>query len=103
MRLSYALRKYGIAVILRMWYDQDMTYETTFLTERGTLTLPASIRKTLGLRGKQQLIVETNKAGEIVLRPAAVVPVELYTEQRIAEFARDEAALANVLKKNHVL
>jgi antitoxin PrlF len=85
-----------------VWYDQYMAYETTFLTERGTLTLPASIRKTLGLRGKQQLIVETNKAGEIVLRPATVVPVELYTEERINEFARDEAELADLLKKNNI-
>jgi antitoxin PrlF len=85
-----------------LWYDQGMAYETTFLTERGTLTLPASIRKTLGLRGKQQLIVETNKAGEIVLRPAAVVPVEIYTEERISEFAHDEAALSDLLKKNHI-
>ena len=79
-----------------------MAYETTFLTERGTLTLPASIRKTLGLRGKQQLIVETNEAGEIVLRPSVVVPVEIYTEERINEFTRDEAALADLLKKKNI-
>jgi antitoxin PrlF len=102
VRLFRDLQKYSIAVILQVWYDKSMAYETTFLTERGTLTLPASIRKTLGLRGKQQLIVETNKAGEIVLRPAAVVPVELYTEERISEFTRDEAALAELLKKNHI-
>lgn len=79
-----------------------MIQDTTFLTERGTLTLPASIRKTLGLKGKQQLIVEANEAGEIVLRPAAVVPIEIYSEERIAEFSQDDAALGALLSKHNI-
>lgn len=73
--------------------------ETTFLTERGTLTLPATIRKSLGIRGKQQFIVETTDKGEILLRPALVVPTELYTDARIAEFEKDDAALGALLDK----
>jgi AbrB family looped-hinge helix DNA binding protein len=79
-----------------------MIRDTTFLTERGTLTLPASIRRTLGLKGKQQLIIEANEAGEIVLRPAAVVPIEIYSEERIAEFSRDEAALDALLSQHKI-
>lgn len=79
-----------------------MIQDTTFLTERGTLTLPASIRKTLGLKGKQQLIIEANDAGEIVLRPAAVVPIEIYSEDRIAAFSEDEAALGALLDKHKI-
>lgn len=74
--------------------------EITTVTERGTLTLPAAIRKSLGLRGKQQLIVETTDKGEILLRPASVVPIEIYSEDRIAEFDKDDAALGALLDKS---
>ena len=77
-----------------------MIQETTFLTERGTLTLPANIRKSLGLQGKQQLIVEMTDIGEIVLRPAAIVPLEMYTEERISEFTEDDEALGKFLDKH---
>lgn len=73
--------------------------ETTFLTERGTLTLPATIRKALGISGRQQFIVETTAQGEILLRPAMVVPTELYTEERITEFEKDDDALGALLDK----
>jgi AbrB family looped-hinge helix DNA binding protein len=73
--------------------------ETTFVSERGTLTLPASIRKELGLKGKQQVLVETTEAGEIILRPAYAVPIEYYTEARIAEFASEEEELGRLMKR----
>jgi AbrB family looped-hinge helix DNA binding protein len=76
--------------------------ETTILTERGTLTLPANIRKALGIRGKQQMIVETTDAGEILLRPASVVPIEIYSEARIAEFEQDDKALGALLEEHGV-
>lgn len=76
--------------------------ETTFITDRGTLTLPASIRKELGIRGKQQMIVETTDRGEIILRPAAILPIEIYSEERIEEFERDDLALGEVLRRHNV-
>jgi AbrB family looped-hinge helix DNA binding protein len=79
-----------------------MVQETTLLTERGTLTLPASVRKSLGLKGKQHLIVEATENGEIILRPAAVVPIEIYSEARIAEFTHDEAAVDALLKTHRI-
>jgi AbrB family looped-hinge helix DNA binding protein len=83
--------------------NQEICYseimETTFLTERGTLTLPAAIRKSLGLAGRQQFIVEATPEGEIVLRPAFLAPIEVYSEGRIAEFERDDAALGAVLRR----
>jgi AbrB family looped-hinge helix DNA binding protein len=79
-----------------------MIQETTFLTERGTLTLPSTVRKSLGLKGKQQLIVETTEQGEILLRPAALVPIEMYSEDRIKEFASDDAELGDLLDKHNI-
>lgn len=79
-----------------------MIQDKTFLTERGTLTLPAAIRKSLGLTGKQQMIIEATDAGEIILRPAALVPIEIYSENRIAEFADDDAQLGALLDSHGV-
>lgn len=72
--------------------------ETTYISGRGTLTLPAAIRRALGLKGKQPLLVEANDRGEIVLRPAVALPVEYYSDDRITEFASEEKQLPNGLK-----
>ncbi len=78
-----------------------MKQEIIPLTDRGTLTLPAHFRKRLGLTGKQQLIGEINEAGEIVLRPAATFPIEMYSEDRIAEFADQDEQLGELLPKKN--
>ncbi|MES2662649.1 MAG: AbrB/MazE/SpoVT family DNA-binding domain-containing protein [Pseudomonadota bacterium] len=76
-----------------------MNREIIPITERGTITLPSSFRKTLGLSGKQQLIGEINALGEIVLRPAVFFPLEIYSEERIAEFSEQDNALEVFLNK----
>lgn len=55
------------------------------LSRRGTLTLPAEIRRELGLEEGDVLAV-TRSGRSIVLTPTVVTPVELYTDERIAEF-----------------
>lgn len=62
-----------------------MTEEIAQMSGRGTVTLPARIRKELGLREGDVLRVRLVD-GSIQLTPTAVVPIELYTEERIAEF-----------------
>jgi AbrB family looped-hinge helix DNA binding protein len=66
------------------------------LSERGSLTIPAELRKAMGLKGNDRLIVETTDAG-LLLRPAVLVPIEMYTDERIGEFKSDEAAIAETL------
>ena len=66
------------------------------LSSRGTLTLPAKLRQSLGLKADDQLIAATVPEG-LLLRPAVTLPVEIYTERRIAEFDASEAELAGVL------
>lgn len=68
------------------------------LSSRGTLTLPAKLRQSLGLKADDQLIAETVPGG-LLLRPAVTLPVEMYTDQRIAEFDAAEAELASVLAR----
>ena len=69
---------------------------TLTLTNRGVVTLPAKLRRALGLRADDQLIAETTPEG-LLLRPAVTLPVEIYSEKRIREFDEAESELAKVL------
>lgn len=71
---------------------------TLTLTSRGVVTLPAKLRRALGLRADDQLIAETTPEG-LLLRPAVTLPVEIYSERRIREFDEAEAELAKVLNR----
>jgi len=44
--------------------------------------LPQEIRKKLGIKAGTALIAEEEK-GKVVLRPAAVTPVEIYSDEEI--------------------
>ena len=65
---------------------------TLVINSRGTITLPAKLRKTLGLSGDDLLIAETTEEG-VLLRPAVALPIELYSKERAAEFAAEEEKL----------
>lgn len=51
------------------------------------MTLPAAIRKALGLKAGDTLLLRVEE-GRVVLEPAQVLPLEAYTEERIQEFAQ---------------
>jgi antitoxin PrlF len=68
------------------------------LNDRGVITIPAQLRQAYGLKPNDELIVEDTGTG-ILLRPSISVPIEIYTDDRIAEFARDEAAIGKYLPK----
>lgn len=71
---------------------------TLTLTNRGVVTLPAKLRRALGLKADDQLIAETTSEG-LLLRPAVTLPVEMYSEKRIREFDEAEVELAKVLSR----
>jgi len=66
------------------------------LSGRGTVTLPADVRRRLGLREGDVLTVRLT-GRSIVLTPAVVTPVELYTDERITEFDRNAELTADEL------
>jgi|AP95_1055475.scaffolds.fasta_scaffold37378_3 bifunctional DNA-binding transcriptional regulator/antitoxin component of YhaV-PrlF toxin-antitoxin module len=70
---------------------------TVKLNERGTLTLPKRLREKYAMDGDSTVIVEDAGDG-ILVRPAEVVPVEIYSEARLTEFAEGEAELSRYLK-----
>lgn len=71
---------------------------TLTVTSRGVVTLPAKLRRALGIRADDHLIAETTSEG-LLLRPAVTLPVEIYTEQRIREFDDAETELGKVLRR----
>lgn len=74
---------------------------TLTITERGVITLPAKLRQAIGISANDQLIAETTPDG-LLLRPAVTLPIEIYSKDRLREFAAAEAELATVLdKKSH--
>jgi len=60
---------------------------TVKLTPRGTVTLPREFRRRYVLKTNDLLIAESTEQG-ILLRPASVLPTELYSEKRLAEFEK---------------
>ncbi len=60
------------------------------------------MREAAGIRPQDNLIAETTPEG-ILLRPAVTVPIEIYSEERIAEFDQAEAELAAWFEKNQPL
>ena len=69
---------------------------TVIVNSRGVVTLPAKLRQSLGIKADDHLIAETTPEG-LLLRPAVTLPIEMYTDARIAEFDREEAAGAKVM------
>jgi AbrB family looped-hinge helix DNA binding protein len=67
------------------------------ITRRGVITLPARLRRALGLQADDQLIAEVTPDG-LLLRPAVTLLVEVYSPQREREFDESEAAAAAVLR-----
>ena len=63
----------------------------TIINERGVITIPAALRRAYGLEANDELLIEAVPEG--ILRPTISGPVELYTEERISEFAEDEQAI----------
>lgn len=79
--------------------------ETIKLGKKGQVSIPKGILKRLGLEGDVTLLVDTTSEGAIVLRPAAVYPIEIYSDKRVREFdaadrmdAKTQARLAIALE-----
>lgn len=76
--------------------------QTLFVSSRGQITLPAEVRKQFGIKSGEPVIIE-DRNGELVLKPAAVLEVEMYSPAKIAEWDKqdqlDEAGRKAILKK----
>ncbi len=70
--------------------------DTVTLGSKGQVSIPRPALQRLGLAGGELLIVETTADGAIVLRPAAVYPIEIYSDERVSEFLAEDELPAKV-------
>ena len=83
----------------KIGYTESMQANDTYtitINKRGGLTLPAKLREKAGVNPDELVVAEITESG-ILLRPAAVVPIEMWSDERIAEFRSDEKELGKVL------
>ncbi|VUZ84744.1 SpoVT / AbrB like domain protein [Candidatus Methylomirabilis lanthanidiphila] len=64
--------------------------ETSRVGRRGTIVIPAAIRHRLKIEEGAFVIVEEREDG-VLIRPAALMPIEIYTAERRAEFLLSNA------------
>ena len=64
--------------------------ETSKVGRRGTVVIPAKLRKRFRMEEGALLIAEEREDG-VLLRPAVALPVEAYTPERVAEFLLNNA------------
>ena len=66
---------------------------TLIVSSRGQVTLPAALRKRTGIKEGSALIVE-DRGNELVLKPAAVLELEMYSDRQIEEWAKADRLTA---------
>lgn len=59
------------------------------LGKKGQVSIPQAVLRQLGLAPDTPLLVETTDDGAIVLRQVSVHPIEIYSDERLAEFERE--------------
>lgn len=64
--------------------------DNLIVSGRGQITLPAKLRKRLGIEPGGVVVAE-EKDGALVLRPAAVLPVRIYTDEEVDRWAREDS------------
>ena len=63
--------------------------ETLVVSSRGQITLPATLRKRLGIKGGDVMILE-HRGDEIVLKPGTVVELQLYGDEQVARWDAED-------------
>lgn len=57
--------------------------------KKGQVSIPRRVLEAAGITPESQVIAEPESDGSIRLRPAAVYPIEIYSDERIAEFEQE--------------
>ena len=74
--------------------------ETLIVSSRGQVTLPAVLRKRVGIKEGSAVIIE-DRGNELVLKPAAVLEIDMYSDRQITGW--DTADRLTADEKNAVL
>ena len=65
--------------------DRSYTAEPSRVGKRGTVVIPAALRRRYGIE-EGSLVVAEPREGGVFIRSAVVLPVETYTPERKAQF-----------------
>ncbi|MBI4529618.1 MAG: AbrB/MazE/SpoVT family DNA-binding domain-containing protein [Deltaproteobacteria bacterium] len=71
-----------------------MESEVSKVGKRGTIVLPAKLRRRFGIEEGSLVVAEEREEG-VLIRPAVALPVEVYTPERRAEFLLSNAVDAS--------
>lgn len=71
------------------------------MSEKGQVTIPQGIREKLHLAKGDPLSVDLTDNGGIILRPAGVFPVEMYSAERLEQFEREDRMTPEEKKRLH--
>jgi AbrB family looped-hinge helix DNA binding protein len=63
--------------------------ETLVVSSRGQITLPAALRKRLGIRSGDVVILE-ERGNEVILKPGMVLEVQHYSDEQIAHWDTED-------------
>lgn len=63
--------------------------ETLVVSRRGQITLPALLRRRLGIKAGDVMILE-DRGHEVVLKPRVAIEVDTYSDDQIAKWDADD-------------
>jgi len=66
--------------------------ETLVVSSRGQITLPAALRKRLGIKSGDVVILE-DRGNEVVLKPGIVLEIQHYSDEQIAQWDAEDKLL----------
>jgi AbrB family looped-hinge helix DNA binding protein len=72
--------------------------QTLIVSERGQITLPKALRDRLAIKPGSAMIAD-ERDGELVLRPAVVTPVHIYSDEEIREWLDEDAVASSVRQR----
>ena len=73
--------------------------EMTRLGKKGQVSIPKAVLDRLGLEPETVLLVEACADGAIMLRPAGVYPLEVYSDARVSEFLEQDRLSEEELRR----
>lgn len=69
------------------------------LGSKGQLSIPRAVLRRVGIDTATPMLVDTTADGAIVLRQAAVYPIELYSDECVQEFLEADKLPAALKRK----
>ena len=73
--------------------------ELVKLGKKGQISIPRAVLKSLGIEKEAPMLIDTTPEGAIILRQAVVYPLEIYSEERVALFLKEDTLSATQKEK----